>query len=213
MKCVNHLETDAKLRCIQCGSPICEECITEVNGEILCSECNEKNIIKATQDKIAVTNTGAVKKSFSGFWAFILSLFPGAGHMYLGLMNRGLQIMASFLTIFVLMNFLYSSGYLMPLVVLVWFYSFFDCYHIKKSIRRGEEVEDTLIYDMDISKFNLYHVGIGLVAVGGLILINETLLELSFSGIFRDTFRFLRRIFLPLLLILGGLQLLRRSKK
>ncbi|SFF24890.1 hypothetical protein SAMN04487969_12027 [Paenibacillus algorifonticola] len=57
--------------------------------------------------------------------AAALSLFPGAGHLYLGLQTRGLQIMAGFLISVYLMDALRLSMFLF-LMPLFWFFAFFD---------------------------------------------------------------------------------------
>ena len=56
-------------------------------------------------------------------FASILAMFPGAGHMYLGLQRRGLQLMATFLLSIYLLDLLRLSAFLF-LVPIIWFYSF-----------------------------------------------------------------------------------------
>lgn len=61
-------------------------------------------------------------------FAFVCSVFPGAGEMYLGFFKHGLSVMAVF---FLLMT---VSGSLFPPLVymspVVWFYSFFHANHL-----------------------------------------------------------------------------------
>lgn len=61
----------------------------------------------------------------NGVWAAILSLIPGLGHMYLGQLDKGLGIMAGFLLIVLLNNFL-QFNFAFVAVPLLWFYSVFD---------------------------------------------------------------------------------------
>ena len=45
----------------------------------------------------------------SSFWTFVFSLFPGAGHMYLGLMKKGASLMLLFCLTIALSGFLNLS--------------------------------------------------------------------------------------------------------
>jgi hypothetical protein len=58
----------------------------------------------------------------------VLSMVPGAGHMYLGLQNRGLALMTLFFFSAFLMGWLRMSVFIFVLPV-IWFYSLFDAYH------------------------------------------------------------------------------------
>ncbi|WP_139488257.1 hypothetical protein [Brevibacillus dissolubilis] len=60
--------------------------------------------------------------------AMFLSIFPGAGHMYLGLQTRGIQFMGAFLFTFYIMDVLHLSVFFF-LIPILWFYSFFDALH------------------------------------------------------------------------------------
>lgn len=57
--------------------------------------------------------------------ATLLSIFPGAGHMYLGLQHRGLQLMVGFLFSIYILDTLRLTMFLF-IVPLIWCYSFFD---------------------------------------------------------------------------------------
>lgn len=57
--------------------------------------------------------------------ATLLSGFPGAGQMYLGLQKRGLQLMLLFLGSIYIMDLLRIS-FLFFLIPVIWFYSLFD---------------------------------------------------------------------------------------
>ncbi|WP_066174756.1 hypothetical protein [Bacillus marinisedimentorum] len=54
---------------------------------------------------------------------FFLSFVPGLGHFYLGLMNRGLQIMIAFFSVMFLSDLFHLFGFLMPVI---WFFGLFD---------------------------------------------------------------------------------------
>lgn len=57
-----------------------------------------------------------------------LSIVPGAGHMYLGLQNRGLSLMTLFFFSAFLMGWLRMTVFVFFLPV-IWFYSLFDAFH------------------------------------------------------------------------------------
>ncbi len=100
MKCINRAEKEAEILCTDCNKPFCPECTIEVAGENFCHPCLEKRVTlnnECVNDE-PVSQPGNKSK----FWAFILSLIPGVGYMYLGLMRRGLEVMTLFFgTIFV----------------------------------------------------------------------------------------------------------------
>lgn len=60
----------------------------------------------------------------SKFMAFLWSLIPGAGEMYLGFFKQGISIMAAFFTLLGISGFL-EFGFLAFLAPIIWFYSFF----------------------------------------------------------------------------------------
>lgn len=222
MNCSVHPETEASFRCFECGEVICKECAVDIDGRIVCKKCSQKHIPKFSNNSLnidkPIMNNRYIGK-YNSFWAFIFSLIPGAGQMYFGLMKRGLQIMLLFTIPIVLVNMLYSSsGVLVLLNFIIWFYSFFDCQHIRRAINEGEEIEDTLIWDINIKGLNYKHVGIGLIVIGGLTILNNGFYRLSdyinthFSNDFYQFFRFIRQSSFPVLLIIIGVFLLKKSK-
>ncbi len=56
--------------------------------------------------------------------ATLFSVFPGAGHMYLGLQRRGLQLMAGFLFSIYILDTLRLTLFLF-IVPIIWCYAFF----------------------------------------------------------------------------------------
>ena len=63
----------------------------------------------------------------SRFLAVMFGFVPGAGHMYLGKMNRGLTLMALCFGMIAL-GVIFTPVFL--LLPLVWFYAFFDCLNL-----------------------------------------------------------------------------------
>lgn len=149
--------------------------------------------------------------------ATFLSMFPGAGHLYLGMQRRGIQLMAGFLFSIYILDVL-RLGIFLFLIPIIWFYSFFD--GIQKASRYGdEELEDVPI----ISYFNNYQkwVGIGLVLVGLYYLTTNILLP-ALSPMLNQMLnidlwfwfdRYFQTAIVSILLIGGGLKLLAGNKE
>lgn len=149
--------------------------------------------------------------------ATILSIFPGAGHMYLGLQKRGFQLMAAFLLSIYILDTLRLSLFLF-LIPLIWFFSFFDA--LQKVAQHGEgELQDVPIisYLVNHQKW----LGAGLIAMGLYYLLDNILIPSISESIYRMFNINIARLFedyfqmavVCLLLIGGGLKLLWGSKK
>ncbi|EEK62821.1 Multi-TM2 domain protein [Bacillus cereus Rock4-2] len=150
-------------------------------------------------------------------FASILAMFPGAGHMYLGLQRRGLQLMAAFLLSIYLLDLLRLSAFLF-LVPIIWFYSFFDA--LQQTAKYGKErVQDEPIIDYFIN--HQRWIGIGLITLGGYYLLNQTVLPILndyFVTIFNIHlselyYRYFQTSIVALLLIGGGFKLLLGNKE
>lgn len=148
--------------------------------------------------------------------ATLLSIFPGAGHLYLGLQRRGIQFMAAFLFSIYILDVLHLGIFLF-LVPIIWFYSFFDGLQKASQIDTGP-VEDTPIISYLVN--NQKWVGIGLIALGVYYLFSSILmpilgpimtevLEIDFVYWFD---RYFQVTIVCLLLIGGGTKLLLGSK-
>jgi hypothetical protein len=156
---------------------------------------------------------GKKSKSIATF----LSIFPGAGHLYLGLQRRGIQLMAAFLFSIYILDIL-RLGIFLFLIPIIWFYSFFDA--MQKVSKYGEES----IEDVPIIAYFLNHqkwVGIGLVLMGLYYLVMNVLLP-TFSPMLSrlidiDVMYWAQGYFqtgiVCLLLIGGGIKLLSGSKQ
>lgn len=155
---------------------------------------------------------GKKSKSIATF----LAIFPGAGHLYLGLQRRGIQLMAAFLFSIYILDTL-RLGIFLFLIPIIWFYSFFDA--MQKVSRYGEET----IEDVPIIAYFLNHqkwVGVGLVLMGLYYLVMNVLLP-AFSPILNRLVNidvmywvqgYLQTGLVCLLLIGGGFKLLSGSK-
>ncbi|NYE08839.1 putative membrane protein YiaA [Bacillus niacini] len=155
---------------------------------------------------------GKKSKSIATF----LSIFPGAGHLYLGLQKRGIQLMAAFLFSIYILDIL-RLGIFLFLIPIIWFYSFFDA--MQKVSRYGEEE----IEDVPIISYLINHqkwVGIGLVVLGVYYLFMNVVIPVfapMLSNIIQiDLMYWIQSYFqtgiVCVLLIGGGIKLLSGSK-
>ena len=84
----------------------------------------------------------------SSVLTFLFSLFPGAGHMYLGLMKKGASLMLIFCALFSLASFL-GLSFLAVFLPVIWFYAFFDAINLR-NVPYEERMakEDRFLFDM-----------------------------------------------------------------
>lgn len=95
---------------------------------------------------------------------FLFSLIPGAAHMYIGLVKRGLVIMLALVAGAGLAMMADTPAFLLVLPVL-WFYSFFDAwnkYHLPEE--KLAKVQDDFLFFLNAMPANVLKVG-GIVAI------------------------------------------------
>ncbi len=147
--------------------------------------------------------------------ALTFSMVPGAGHMYLGQMEKGIQLMvALFLTLY-LSDFLQISLLLMFAPVL-WFYSIFDIFH--RISNPNEKQNDNIIFGEFFRKNQISgkvgkYLGIGLIVVGSIMIFDKIVMP-QIAVMLGDQIReYLRTGILALLFIAGGVKLMIGSKE
>ncbi len=138
MNCVNHPDRAAVNPCALCGKPLCEACGVSLPSGSYCRECLQEAVAPAGSDGAPARRVPPK----SPFLAFILSLVPGVGHMYLELMQRGLSFTVVFFGA-VTASVLLQAGELMAFLgPVVYFYSIFDALQHRRRINAGELVAD-----------------------------------------------------------------------
>lgn len=167
---------------------------------------------------------------------FIFSLIPGAAHMYMGLMKRGIVIMGLFMAIIGL-SLVTFTDVLLLILPLVWCYSFFDAWN-KYNLPEEtfEKIHDDFFFIMNavpenikndprlkkISSKGLFRgLGIVLIFIGAYMIINKIILDLvnyfvNYSVIIEIINPVLRRIpqiAIAILLIFIGVKLISNKKK
>lgn len=73
-------------------------------------------------------NYGIMLKQNKKVIAMLLSVIPGAGHLYIGLQRQGIELMAGFFLSFYLTDWLRLSIFLV-VAPIIWFVSIFDVMH------------------------------------------------------------------------------------
>jgi TM2 domain-containing membrane protein YozV len=217
MKCSNHPKIDAPYTCADCSKPLCRECAVEVAGRRYCQESLERILGRAV---------GRSRWRTSRLIAALLSIVPGAGHMYLGLIGKGFAIMGLlFVSVFLVILYSDSTGmywmtaYLIPtLSVLFLCYAVFDSLDIAESMRTGREpagsADSTLKAIWERVLLNRRTAGwVLLIAgvVGVLNIFSAPLRQLMKSAL---SFDFpVAGLILPAALVAGGVVLLRRARR
>jgi hypothetical protein len=193
MKCVNHSEAEAEALCVLCQCPICGECSIELNGKHYCRRCLEQRVVAGAR---------GVNTKRGAFAVLILSLIPGGGYMYLGLMNRGLQALIIFFgSIFLasVANFGALCGLVAPILML---YSIFDSLQLAALMNEGLFIRDQPY--LDIGNPNWQNIL-------GYILIGLGILALFYA--IRPYAYIVQRLAPPLIIIAIGAYILYRSLK
>lgn len=145
--------------------------------------------------------------------ATLLSAFPGAGQMYLGLQKRGLQLMLLFLGSIYVMDLLRLT-LLFFLIPVIWFYSLFDGLQLVSRYGR-ETLQDKPVVEGFMSHQSW--IGAALMCLGlYFIVVNLAVpaLDIRFPD-WRLEYRistYLKTLIVSVLLIGGGLKLMAGSK-
>jgi len=184
MNCSNHPATEAVDICPACHKPVCSQCLINISGRNYCRTCLEQRI----------GSWQGHSGSKSRLLAFLLSLVPGGGYFYLGLMKRGLQtIILFFGTIFFssIIRLEALTAFVLPVLV---FYSVFDTQQLLKKMAEGT-VEDRELFDWGSWESKRSLLGAALIILGIFALLNNMLPYLI-------NYHLIGRI-LPPILILG----------
>ncbi|MFD1396090.1 hypothetical protein ACFQ5F_05860 [Kroppenstedtia eburnea] len=133
----------------------------------------------------------------------VLSIVPGLGHFYLGLMNRGLQLMIAFFGLLLLAD-LFRLSYPFPAWIL-WFYSIFDAVHQhRKTEEEGKVTDLPFVQWSRMGQPTHRWFGWLLVLVGVYFLLDNLL-----PGVFGwEIYEMIRKSLLALVLIWLGCRLL-----
>ncbi|HBR02108.1 MAG TPA: hypothetical protein DD738_05820 [Ruminiclostridium sp.] len=140
--------------------------------------------------------------------ALAFSTIPGAGHMFLGLLKQGAQLMAGFFLVLILAGWL-NIGLLTFVVPVIWFYSVFDIYHLLED-EKELHLDSSTLFDW----FSTHPgaVGWGLIILGLLVLLQRIINPLLEPLLSEDLRGYMETVLVAVLLIGGGIKLLAGSK-
>lgn len=136
--------------------------------------------------------------------ALAFSILPGAGHMFLGLLKPGAQLMGAFF-LFLGVGAWLDLGLIALVAALVWFYSLFDIYHLL------EEEEELRLEGFSFSDWLSSHprwIGWGLIVLGILVAVQRLLMPVLGHLLSEAMISGLQSGFIALILIAGGIKLL-----
>lgn len=164
------------------------------------TQCDRMNLGVSVSDPspVVAPRDGLDFRRPEGIWTLLFSLIPGAGHMCLGWMRKGLELMTVFFGALYLACSLRLDVFLFTLPV-IWFYSFFDALQLASN--KPAVPEDARLFG-----WKPQWVGIGLFGIGVVILFDRIV-----SPLFHIDYRTLEMIrtgITALLFIGGGLKLM-----
>jgi len=145
--------------------------------------------------------------------ATLLSIFPGAGHLYIGMQMRGIQLMIAFILSLYMLDVLRFSV-LLFLIPILWFFSFFDALQVITRMDREEIIDKPIV-----SGLTHYHrwIGIALLLLGMYVIIDRISPTVIRYFLDNEAYYLFRQYFdvaiVSLILIISGVVLLFRRKK
>jgi len=142
----------------------------------------------------------------------LLSVVPGAGHMFLGYQKLGLELMTLFFFSFFFIDWL-RIGFFMFIIPVIWFYSMFDALH--KASGDGTPVEEGSLSVLELIGENSSRwsgsklLGYGLILIGVLLIFDRIISPM----IPYEIRNYLQTGIVALLFIAGGIRILTGGRK
>lgn len=217
MTCANHPRVEAQQCCEKCGKNLCAECAVDIGGRPWCTNCLETLVAASTGPASRLTHPS------SRIVAGLLSIIPGAGHMYLGFIGKGFALMALlFSSAFLVVLYSDATGmywmtaYLVPTIgMLLLSYAVFDALAIAEALQAGRKPQSDPIMDVFTERVLLNRkTGGWAILVAGIV----GLLDL-FEGAIRSFVRSavgkdvpVTAFVVPVVLLIVGIRLLSKKK-
>ena len=138
--------------CSNCGSEVnvetafCPKCgfkLTQEEQTKFCQSCGQKININAEicpHCGVRVANIRGSDEKSVVLSAILSFLFPGLGHLYIGLTKKGVSFIIAYIVSAILIFLLIG----IVLVIIVWLWALIDSIKSTEAINRGEFVEDKL---------------------------------------------------------------------
>ncbi|SHH86786.1 hypothetical protein [Clostridium grantii] len=143
--------------------------------------------------------------------SILMSVIPGVGHMYLGLMRKGMQLMTSFFIAWYFVNELRVTAF-MVVIPIIWAYSVFDAMH-KASSEEGLKDEDLFTNIPGLTKNMSKIIGYGLIAVAFIMIFQSVAIPIISRFFDYEFGEYLRTVIIAIVFFVGGIILLRNTKK
>lgn len=131
-----------------------------------------------------------------------LSVIPGAGHMYLGLLKQGAQLMMAFFLTLFLTRWLSFLVFILPVI---WFYSLFDAYHL---VEENGSLRPDRSSGFKWLEEHPNWVGWGLIILGGLLILQKIVAPFLMPLIDHQIYSYIQTGVVALILIAVGIKLL-----
>ena len=113
LTCTHHEQREARARCVECGTLLCDECRGKVGGRNYCRPC--------VPEKLRRKLPGRRSPGFAAF----LSAIPGLGQMYAGRFLRGLLFMGGAGAVGANIDAIAD-----PLPIFLWVFNLFDAFAV-----------------------------------------------------------------------------------
>ncbi|MCY6485450.1 hypothetical protein OW763_14040 [Clostridium aestuarii] len=172
----------------------------------------------------------------SRFLTFVTACIPGIGYMYLGLMKKGIQACVIFFLLEDILSIIGLGGIGNLIQFILWFYLFFDTYNIAHRMDNGEIVMDSDFFfekymsnnsnavnnssefdsmnfkkkqPIQLDKKNMTIIAYIIITLGVLGIVNK-----FFAGsyVYYQIKEGITQYFIPVMLIIGGLFMLRKKE-
>ncbi|GAA0727275.1 hypothetical protein GCM10008905_24690 [Clostridium malenominatum] len=138
------------------------------------------------------------------FTALFFSLIPGAGHLYLGLQKKGLQIMIAFFGLIALVDWIHLpiAGMFIPII---WFYSIFD---VRKALYNPQNYDDSLNLNLSFDFMNVKYLGWFFIILGVAAIFDNVVFPLANIYIDWQTMRYVKSTIVSFIFIALGIKML-----
>ena len=137
--CGNEVSVETAF-CPKCGYRLIQE---EEPQTKFCQSCGKKININAeicTHCGVRVANIRSSEEKSVVLSAILSFLFPGLGHLYIGLTKKGISFIIAYIVSAILIMLLIG----IILVIVVWLWALIDSIKSTEAINRGDYVEDKL---------------------------------------------------------------------
>lgn len=149
--------------------------------------------------------------------ALFFALMPGAGHMYLGLVRQGIQLMLLFFSI-IFMSASFEMEFLAVFLPIIWFYSIFDVR--LKSVKEDPLIDADLPIFAEVASMKYFsnsnlvekYIAYILIIMGASSMINNLIIPLLSRYIDYYYIRCFKSLVISILLVSIGIFMLKGKK-